>query len=1584
MRQGKMMLRLSALAVATAALMGGTGLPAEAAGPAAAIDTVDGAESEWDVYIVEFASAPLATYNGARPGLARAPRAPNGRVDVRSPEAISYVSVLAREQSDVLAAASSAIGRAIRPIRPDFQFQHAFSGAAVYLSESEAKALATQPGIASVQRMQTYYTQTDAGPTLIGAPAIWEGIGTQAGARSRGEGIVIGVIDSGANPFSPSFSATAADDLVNGQPFVHSNPLGSGNFLGWCNPTNPNFLAGRDVCNDKLIGGWDFIDDVLTPGNPLFRAGAFEARGFEDENNHGTHTASTAAGNRRVVNFASVSNVEMSGVAPRANIIVYDTCYTTVAANGARTGPCLGASLLAAWNQVVADGVVDVVNYSISGGTSPWTDPVARAMLNATSAGVFVAAAAGNSGPGAATTSHVSPWVTTVGASTHNRVFGFNFTLTAPGTPPAQASVLLRPGAAPLPPPTLSGPVVVSPGFANGDNDGCAAYPANTFRRGDVGAIAVLSLNAATSQCGSGARRTNALAAGATAVIFVADTAIGLGASGTSYTTTAASWAPVQAYLTANDPGNALAAATITAQRRTDAQADVIAGLSSRGPGSIDVLKPDIAAPGVDILAAYSRWVTPIGQAPGSLNPSLAGNIGLLSGTSMATPHVAGAAALLKAINRGWTPGQIRSALMTTAAGGVVKENGATPSDPFDRGAGRVALAQAANAALLLDETQSNYLAANPATGGNPANLNVPSIAANACIGTCTFTRTFRGTRSSPVTWTASVTGVPGATVSPASFQAWGGNLATVSVSVDALQLPQGQYSFGELVLTPSVAGLPVAKLPIAIRPAAPDIDVAPLRVATTLATGQSTSTPITIRNVGNASINWTAATGAQVAPLIDTPDNTEGITTGFFAGATTPGGAYPADDFLVVGGSATLTRLSFNGFLSVVNTLPAVASRLSFQVYADAGGVPAGHPQQTPPTAFWACEVNGPAFPGVTFSGADGGRFSVNLTAAGCPVANLPEGRYWLTAFPRFAGNTSGPRWFWSGSPVRSGNNARFIAPPPSSLFGAPFNDWVDLTSAVGPGLGALSFRVEGTVSCGAPWLSVGPASGALGTSATGAASLTIDATGLSAGTIQGIACIASNDSDEAVVPVSVSLTVTNGATAPTIAATSTVSANRGASAVVTADVVAGALPLTAVSVDATSLGGAAAVAMVDDGSNGDAIAGDRRFSARLNIAANAVPGPYALPVVATDGTASATSNATVNVNPPTNPAVAGAASPSPVARGSLVVFTAGATPGASPVSTGLAVRANLTVIGGSATQSMFDDGTNGDATPGDGVFSFTAQIPPTQATGATAIPLTVVDTQGRTGTANLSFTVATPTNPTAALAASPTSVPVTTTTLLTVSVIPGNLPRSTGIAVVGNLSSIGGSATQAFFDDGTNGDVLARDLVFTFRATVPLATTPGAKSIPVTITDAEGRTVNPTPLSITVPTPTAPSLVVGASPPVVGQGFQVVFIATVTGGTNPASSGIAVSADLSSVGGAATQQLFDDGTNGDTTAGDGIYAFAYVVPVAQAVGARTIPITITDAQARTASANASLTVEDPTSVLFSDGFEPLPPPRR
>lgn len=807
-------------------------------------------------HIVLFREAPLASYRGGM-GI-DSPRNPRSdRIEVKGKAARDYVHYLQTRQRDH----EQRLGRAIgRPLQVSLRMQHAVNGVVTILSEDEAAQVRKQSGVMLVEAYREYEADTDTGPALIGAKAVWAGVPSTVGTgtnQAKGEGVVVGILDSGINFGSPSF---AAADPVDG--YVHANPNGSGNFLGTCAPGGVD--AGR--CNDKLIGGHDFVCGA--PANRCGVSNIAEEPGFGDTNGHGSHTASTVAGNERDVTYRGVTT-RMSGVAPRANIIAYDICYTEISTG---RGLCPNVSSVAAVNQAMADGV-EVINFSIGGGTSPWSDAVSLAFLNAVDAGVYIAASAGNSGPGAGTLGHNEPWVASTAAAQHGRQ-GFDFFLSVTGpvaAPPALTAVALTPGSggvdltANIPGTT---PIRLTPGTAagagiDGTSDGCAAYPAGTF----AGAIAVIR----RGTCSFAVKANFARDAGAIAVI-IANNQPGI-------TTPSVPGTTIPVFLVTQVNGNAIRDYYVANGSATGAipypaivtsnTVDALGAFSSRGPAAFDVLKPDITAPGVNVLATVAG-----GTITGFENA-----IGLLSGTSMASPHQAGAAALLRQLNPTWSVPEIKSALMMTARQSVLLEDQVTPANAFAAGAGRVQVDLAARAGLVMHETKARYLAANPGAGGDPSLLNQPSMAAARCIDFCTFTRTVRNTLSYKHQWRLSATGL-GAELSTDILTLKAGESRQITVTVDNRGHPgDGSWRFGSLVLTPHQAGhgqqaLPVLHMPIAVSVPPPPPPSTPL----------ANGVPVS---------GLSGATGSQAYYRLDVPAGATSLTF------TLQGGTGDADLFV-------------------------------------------------------------------------------------------------------------------------------------------------------------------------------------------------------------------------------------------------------------------------------------------------------------------------------------------------------------------------------------------------------------------------------------------------------------------------------------------------------------------------------------------------------------------------------------------------------------------------------------------------------------------------------------------------------------
>ncbi|WP_281356426.1 S8 family serine peptidase [Acrocarpospora macrocephala] len=690
----------------------------------------------------------LAAYKGGLSGLpGTSPAVTGEELDPDSADAKKYVKHIEGVENEFLAAlpgevAGAKVGQKLRTV---------YGGVALTLPANEAKDLLKLPGVAAVQADTLEKPLTDSSPDAIGATPVYNELG---GAPSSGKGVIVGILDSGAWPEHPSFAETAE---------IPAPPAKADGTPRTCNFGDNPLTPATDVfvCNRKLISGQPFLATYnAVVGGDVYPTSA------RDSNGHGTHTATTSAGGPVAdANPLGISRGKIHGISPASHVAVYKVC----GAEG-----CFSTDSVAAIAQAILDGV-KVINFSISGGANPYSDAVELAFLDAYAAGIFVAASAGNSGPGAGTTDHRGPWVTTVAASTQKRTFESTITFTGgptikgasitAGIDTAKPVVLAS--APPYNDPLCLNPA--PPGLFTGKIVACERGPNRVLK-------------------GFAVRQ-----GGAAGMILYNSTPLDI--------MTDNHWLPavhidkpatdvLLAHLAAT-PG---ATATFTQGTKANWQRDSITTFSSRGPGG-DFLKPDVTAPGLHILAG----TTPTPESPLEGPP---GNLFMvIAGTSMSSPHVAGAAALLRSLHPDWTPGQVKSALETTARSNVTKEDRVTPADPFDTGGGRIDLGEAYDAVLTLDETAANF-AASADDPLNRIDLNLPSINAPTMPGVITAKRTVKNVTDETVSYTARGKTTSGAsiTVSPAEFDVPAGGSLELTITISAPDLPDGQY-FGEIDL---------------------------------------------------------------------------------------------------------------------------------------------------------------------------------------------------------------------------------------------------------------------------------------------------------------------------------------------------------------------------------------------------------------------------------------------------------------------------------------------------------------------------------------------------------------------------------------------------------------------------------------------------------------------------------------------------------------------------------------------------------------------------------------------------------------
>ncbi|MBA3488568.1 MAG: S8 family serine peptidase, partial [Longispora sp.] len=379
------------------------------------------------MYIVQLTDKPLAAYDGGVAGFAATKAEDGQKLNPQSKQSLAYLKHLSK-QRDV---AANKVG-----IRPEVTYSTAFNGFAAELTSTQAAKLAKFSGVAKIYKhelltLDTYTTHEFLG--LAGSDGVWQQ--RFGGQGKAGEGVIVGMIDSGYSPENPSFAA-----LPNPRPDakIIQQKWKSGKISGNVDnrDNSPVCDYGTDsadkpgakpfTCNNKVIGArWYRTGIAATPE---------EFNSPRDHGGHGTHTGSTAAGNANVDAYSvapdgktRLSYGKISGMAPAARLAIYKVCWSIDNVGG---NSCSNIDSVKAIDQSVLDGV-DVINYSISGSRTHVVDPVEIAFLNAAQAGVFVAASAGNSGDttGVSSVAHNSPWVTTVAASTHDRAFTKNLTL---------------------------------------------------------------------------------------------------------------------------------------------------------------------------------------------------------------------------------------------------------------------------------------------------------------------------------------------------------------------------------------------------------------------------------------------------------------------------------------------------------------------------------------------------------------------------------------------------------------------------------------------------------------------------------------------------------------------------------------------------------------------------------------------------------------------------------------------------------------------------------------------------------------------------------------------------------------------------------------------------------------------------------------------------------------------------------------------------------------------------------------------------------------------------------------------------
>ncbi len=824
-------------------------VPAGAADEAALRDAGDmavrlaGTENpeETKVYIVQL-QAPSAAEQQAKvtKSMLATPvaAAPHIRFDRDNPAVKAYVAKLGDEQDRVLAKA----GPGARKI---YSYRYGLNGFAARMTVAQAQQLEHTEEVLNVWEDEVRPMATRYSPTFLELFDSEEGLRSVEGLD--GDGIVIGVIDSGITPEHPSLRDSREAD----RPSACRSPWADATLLGrWLcrrytkmpdvvvfeepEDWNGACVAGdrftADDCNNKLIGARWFIDGALETG-PIDED---EIRSPRDADGHGTHTATTAAGNRTDASIFGTAIGDIEGMAPKARVAAYKACWLRP---GDTRASCNTSDLANAIDTAVADGV-DIISYSVGSSLARTTAPDDIALMAATKAGILAVVAAGNEGPNLGTIGSPGggPWAITTAASSRDgesneeamkitvppglagnyAVREANFTPPLQDVDPIEAElVLVDDDDTSLDTGATGSEADACQPLVNGDEvDGKIAFIQRTGCRfdtmvqnaADAGAVAALIYNIAGEPIvmhgESGLSDIPALMMGqADANLILAE----FDAENVVEAVLDKSF-----LLTSTDTGNRMGT------------------FSARGPAPVaDVLKPDVTAPGINILAGFS---------PDSAYSTPGENFAYLSGTSMATPHVAGVAALLRQAHPEWSPAAVKSALMTTSRQDVTSSTSVGDATPFEFGAGHIVPNAANDPGLVYDIADDEYDAYacgiefptipdarcdELETAGLsllPRELNLPSVTMSALANSQTVTRRVTNVDDEAGSYTVTVTPPPGMRVDvvPSTISLGPGESATFDVTISYASGPLDLWRFGSM--TWQSASHDVFS-PIAVRP---------------------------------------------------------------------------------------------------------------------------------------------------------------------------------------------------------------------------------------------------------------------------------------------------------------------------------------------------------------------------------------------------------------------------------------------------------------------------------------------------------------------------------------------------------------------------------------------------------------------------------------------------------------------------------------------------------------------------------------------------------------------------------------------
>ncbi|OMO76488.1 hypothetical protein COLO4_25554 [Corchorus olitorius] len=557
-----------------------------------------------------------------------------------------------------------------------YSYQRSFNGFAAKLTEQEAEKLRGKEEVVSVFLSKKKKLLTSRSWDFMGFPI-------KKVRRSTMESeIIVGMLDSGIWPESESFNDTGFGPIPN-------------KWKGSCQ-TSSNF-----TCNKKIIGAKYY--------RAIGQFGPHDLKSPRDRGGHGTHTASTAAGGLvSQTSFYGLAKGTVRGAVPSARIAVYKICWHD---------GCYDEDILAAFDDAIADGV-DIISLSVGNleASDYFEDSIAIGAFHSMKNGILTSNAAGNEGPSLFSIINISPWSLSVAASTIDRNFATKVKL-GNGAIFEGSSINTFDLKGKMYPMIWGGNAPnISSGATSEESRYCWPDSLNaTLVKGKIVFCEDLESNA-----------SEAVDAGAVGAVFLYGQA-------TDY---AFSYPLPYANLNIDDGRIVLnylnttedTTATIYKSDQNNQFAPYVVSFSSRGPNPItaDILKPDLTAPGVDILAAWS----PLNPPSFYQEDTRKVPYNIISGTSMSCPHATGSAAYVKSLHPTWSPAAIKSALMTTAFP-MSSENNL--ESEFAYGAGHINPAQAAQPGLVYDAGEIDYVKFLCGQGYTPKNMQLITGSNSSC-----------------------------------------------------------------------------------------------------------------------------------------------------------------------------------------------------------------------------------------------------------------------------------------------------------------------------------------------------------------------------------------------------------------------------------------------------------------------------------------------------------------------------------------------------------------------------------------------------------------------------------------------------------------------------------------------------------------------------------------------------------------------------------------------------------------------------------------------------------------------------------